>query len=38
MSLTSRSKDLLEAVDVRPLNHIVVVGTETVSMAARSLP
>lgn len=37
MSLTSRAKDLLEEVDVRPLDHIVVSGTETVSMAACGL-
>ena len=37
MQLTSRTKDLLEEVDVRLLDHIVVSRTETVSMAARGL-
>ena len=37
MSLTVRVKDLLEEVDVRLLDHIVVSRTETVSMAARGL-
>ena len=37
MSLTSRCKDLLQEVDVRLLDHIVVARSETVSMAARGL-
>ena len=37
MSLTSRTKYLLEEVEVRLLDHIVVSRTDTVSMAARSL-
>ena len=37
MQLTSRTKDLLEEVDVRLLDHIVVSRSETVSMAARGL-
>ena len=37
MSLTSRTKNLLEEVEVRLLDHIVVSRTETVSMAARGL-
>ncbi len=35
--LTSRCKDLLDEIDVRLLDHIVVSRTETVSMAARGL-
>ena len=37
MSLTGRVKDLLDEIDVRLLDHIVVSRTETVSMAARGL-
>ena len=37
MSLTGRVKDLLEEIDVRLLDHIVVFPTETVSMGARGL-
>ena len=37
MSLTDRVKNLLDEVDVRLLDHIVVSPTETVSMAARGL-
>ena len=37
MDLTSRTKDLLDEIDVRLLDHIVVSRTETVSMAARGL-
>ena len=37
MRLTSRTKNLLEEVDVRLLDHIVVSLTETVSMAARGM-
>ena len=37
MQLTCRTKDLLEEIDVRLLDHIVVSRTETVSMAARGL-
>ena len=35
--LTGRCKDLLDEVDVRLLDHIVVTRTGTVSMAARGL-
>ena len=35
--LTSRTRDLLEEVDVRLVDHIVVFRIETVSMAARGL-
>ena len=37
LSLTSRIKDLLDEIDVRLLDHIVVARSETVSMAARGL-
>ncbi|MDE0421010.1 MAG: DNA repair protein RadC [Gammaproteobacteria bacterium] len=37
MDLTGRVKDLLDEIDVRLLDHIVVSRTETVSMAARGL-
>ena len=37
MDLTSRCRDLLDEIDVRLLDHIVVSRTETVSMAARGL-
>ena len=37
MDLTGRVKDLLDEIDVRLLDHIVVARTETVSMAARGL-
>ena len=37
MSLTNRIEDLLDEVDVRLLDHIVVSRTETVSMAACGL-
>ena len=37
MRLTDRVKDLLDEVDVRLLDHIVVSPTETVSMASRGL-
>ena len=37
VSLTGRVKDLLDEIDVRLLDHIVVSPTETVSMAARGL-
>ena len=37
MSLTSRIKHLLDEVEVRLLDHIVVSRSETVSMAARGL-
>jgi len=37
VSLTSRVKSLLDEVDVRLLDHMVVSRTETVSMAARGL-
>ena len=37
MSLTCRIKDLLDEVEVRLLDHIVVSRSETVSMAARGL-
>ena len=37
MSLTGRVKDLLDEIDVRLLDHIVVSRTETVSMAAGGL-
>ena len=37
MSLTGRTRDLLEEIDVRLLDHIVVSRTETVSMAARGM-
>ena len=37
MRVTSRAKDLLEEIDVRLLDHIVVSRTETVSMAARGM-
>ena len=37
VSLTGRVKDLLDEIDVRLLDHIVVSRTETVSMAARGL-
>ena len=37
MSLTTRTKELLEEVEVQLLDHIVVSRTETVSMAARGL-
>ena len=35
IKLTCRTKDLLEEIEVRLLDHIVVSRTETVSMAAR---
>ena len=37
VQLTCRTKDLLDEIDVRLLDHIVVSRTETVSMAARGL-
>ncbi len=37
LDLTGRVKDLLDEIDVRLLDHIVVSRTETVSMAARGL-
>ena len=37
MRMTDRVRDLLDEVDVRLLDHIVVSRTETVSMAARGL-
>ncbi len=37
MQVTCRAKDLLEEIDVRLLDHIVVSRTETVSMAARGM-
>ena len=37
LRLTSRTKDLLEEIEVRPLDHIVVSRTGTASMAARGL-
>ena len=37
VGLTGRVKDLLDEIDVRLLDHIVVSRTETVSMAARGL-
>ena len=37
VSMTGRVRGLLDEVDVRPLDHIVVSRTETVSMAARDL-
>ena len=37
VDLTSRTKDLLDEIEVRLLDHIVVSRTETVSMAARGL-
>ena len=37
MDLTGRVKDLLDEIDVRLLDHIVVSRTETVSMSARGL-
>ena len=37
MQLTSRTKELLEEIDVRLRDHIVVSRSETVSMAARGL-
>ena len=37
MDLTGRTKDLLDEIDVRLLDHIVVSRTDTVSMAARGL-
>ena len=37
VQLTNRTKDLLEEVDVRMLDHIVVSRAQTVSMASRGL-
>ena len=37
VDLTCRTKDLLDEIEVRLLDHIVVSRTETVSMAARGL-
>ena len=37
VQLTDRTKDLLEEIDVRLVDHIVVSRTGTVSMAARGL-
>ena len=37
VELTSRTKDLLDEIDVQLLDHIVVSRTESVSMAARGL-
>ena len=37
VQLTCRTKDLIDEIDVRLLDHIVVSPTKTVSMAARSV-